>query len=307
MARYNTVVSSTSTTTTASLLTPAAGLFTKFTGTAPYTVTIGDPVPYAGQQQVFYNGTNGDVTVTFTPVSGGVFIGPASSGSTSQIIPTLTSLTIYSDGTNWVTAFDGGGPLVATTGTFNNTVSLTASTGTFAINSNKFTVAHASGNTLVAGSLTVTGAVILNSTDSVTVPVGTTAQRNGTAVTGMMRYNSDRKYVEIYNAQGWQSVGVNSWNYVDFANAGGNAVAGDFCWVSTSSSAVTITLPSSPLKGDTIRFVDVARTFNARNLTVSRNGQPIQGDAADLTVNTNGAAFDLIYYNATYGWRIFSI
>jgi hypothetical protein len=70
---------------------------------------------------------------------------------------------------------------------------------------------------------------------------------------------------------------------------------------------VTITLPGSPLKGDTIRFVDVARTFNARNLTVARNSQPIQGDAADLTVNTNGAAFDLIYYNATYGWRIFSI
>jgi len=307
MARYNTVVSSTSTTTTASLLTPAAGLFTKFTGTAPYTVTIGDPVPYAGQQQVFYNGTNGDVTLSFTPVSGGVFTGPASSGTTTQVVPTLTSITLYSDGTNWVTAFDGGGALVATTGSFNAAVSMTASSGTFAINSNKFTVDHAAGNTLVAGTLTVTGAVILNSTDAVTLPRGTTAQRNGTPVTGMMRYNTSRNYVEVYTSLGWQSVGASSWNYVDFANAGGNAVGGDFCWVSTSSSAVTITLPASPLKGDTIRFVDVARTFNARNLTVSRNGQPIQGDAADLTVNTNGAAFDLIYYNATYGWRIFSI
>ena len=307
MARYNTVVSSTSTTTTASVLAPIAGLFTKFTGTAPYTVTIGDPVQYAGQQQVFYNGSNGDITVTFTPSVGGVFIGPASSGTTSQVIPTLTSLTLYSDGTNGVTAFDGGGPLVATTGTFNNTVSLTGTSQTFTINTNKFTVDHATGNTLAAGTLTVTGAVILNSTDSATLPRGTTAQRNGTPVVGMLRYNTDRKYVEIYNAQGWQSVGASSWNYVDFANAGGNAVAGDFCWVSTSSTAVTITLPASPLKGDTIRFVDVARTFNARNLTVSRNGQPIQGDAADLTVNTNGAAFDLIYYNATYGWRIFSI
>jgi hypothetical protein len=307
MARYNTVVSSTSTTTTASLLTPNAGLFTKFTGTAPYTVTIGDPVPYAGQQQVFYNGTSGDITLSFTPVSGGIFIGPASSGTTTQVVPTLTSITLYSDGTNWVTAFDGGGPLVATTGSFNAAVSMTAATGTFAINSNKFTVDHATGNTLAAGTLTVTGAVILNSTDSATLPRGTIAQRNASPVAGMMRYNTDRKYVEVYNAQGWQSVGVNSWNYVDFANAGGSAVAGDFCWVSTSSSSVTITLPGSPLKGDTIRFVDVARTFNARNLTVSRNGQPIQGDAADLTVNTNGAAFDLIYYNATYGWRIFSI
>ena len=239
MARYNTVVSSTSTTTTASLLTPNAGLFTKFTGTAPYTVTIGDPVPYAGQQQVFYNGTSGDVTLSFTPVSGGVFIGPASSGLTTQVVPSLTSITLYSDGTNWVTAFDGGGPLVATTGSFNAAVSMTAATGTFAINTNKFTVAHATGNTVVAGTLTVTGAVFLNSTDSVTLPVGTTAQRNATGVAGMLRYNTDRKYVEVYNAQGWQSVGVNAWNYVDFANAGGSASAGDFCWVSTSKCITT--------------------------------------------------------------------
>lgn len=307
MARYNTVVSSTSTTTTASLLTPSAGLFTKFTGTAPYTVTIGDPVPFAGQQQVFYNATSGDITITFTPISGGIFIGPASSGTTSQVIPASSTLTLYSDGVNWATAFDGGGALVATTGTFNNTVSLTGTSQTFAINTDKFTVAHSSGNTLVAGTFTVTGAVILNSTDSATLPRGTTAQRNATGVAGMLRYNTDKKYVEVFNAQGWQSVGASSWNYVDFANAGGNAAAGDFCWVSTSSSAVTITLPGSPLKGDTIRFVDVARTFNARNLTVARNGNPIQGDAADLTVNTNGAAFDLIFYNATYGWRIFSI
>jgi len=307
MARYNTVVSSTSTTTTASLLTPNAGLFTKFTGTGPYTVTIGDPVQYAGQQQVFYNATGQDISITFTPSVGGVFIGPASSGTTTQVVPTLTSITIYSDGTNWVTAFDGGGPLVATTGSFNAAVSMTASTGTFAINSNKFTVDHATGNTLAAGTLTVTGRVILNSTDSILVPNGTTAQRNGTPVAGMIRYNTSRNYVESYGQQGWQSIGTGSWNHVDFANASGSAVGGDFCWVSTSSSAVTITLPSSPIKGDTVRFVDVARTFNARNLTVSRNGQPIQGDAADLTVNTNGAAFDLIYYNATYGWRIFSI
>lgn len=307
MARYNTVVSSTSTTTTASLLTPNAGLFTKFTGTGPYTVTIGDPVQYAGQQQVFYNATGQDISITFTPTVGGVFIGPASSGTTTQVVPTLTSITIYSDGTNWVTAFDGGGPLVATTGTFNNTVSLTGTSQTFTINTNKFTVDHATGNTLAAGTLTVTGRVLFNSTDSVLIPVGTTAQRNGSPALGMVRYNSNRNYVEAYGAQGWQSMGTSSWNHVDFANAGGNAVGGDFCWVSTSSSAVTITLPASPAKGDTIRFVDVARTFNARNLTVSRNGQPIQGDAADLTVNTNGAAFDLIYYNATYGWRIFSI
>jgi hypothetical protein len=31
------------------------------------------------------------------------------------------------------------------------------------------------------------------------------------------------------------------------------------------------------------------------------------GAADNLTVSTEGAAFDLIYYNATFGWRIFTI
>ena len=56
-----------------------------------------------------------------------------------------------------------------------------------------------------------------------------------------------------------------------------------------------------------VRFFDVAKTFDSNNLTVSRNGQPIQGDNANLTVNSEGAAFELCYYNSTYGWRIFTI
>jgi len=31
------------------------------------------------------------------------------------------------------------------------------------------------------------------------------------------------------------------------------------------------------------------------------------GAADNLTVNTEGAAFNLVYYNATYGWRILTV
>ena len=68
-----------------------------------------------------------------------------------------------------------------------------------------------------------------------------------------------------------------------------------------------MTLPASPDLGDTIRFFDIAKTFDTNALTVARNGKPIQGDTADLTVSTEGAAFELSYSGSTFGWRIFTI
>jgi hypothetical protein len=78
-------------------------------------------------------------------------------------------------------------------------------------------------------------------------------------------------------------------------------------FVNTNGGAVSATLPSSPTLGDTIRFYDLARTFDNNTFTVQRNGQPIMGDSADLSVTTEGAAFELVYSDSTYGWRIFSV
>jgi hypothetical protein len=61
------------------------------------------------------------------------------------------------------------------------------------------------------------------------------------------------------------------------------------------------------LIGDTIRLIDVAKTFDTNALTVARNGKLIQGDAENLTVSTESAAFELIFSGDTFGWRIFSI
>jgi len=86
-----------------------------------------------------------------------------------------------------------------------------------------------------------------------------------------------------------------------------DAVAYGGYFVNTTSAGLTATLPSSPTVGDTIRFFDVAKTFDTNTFTVGRNGQLIQGDAADMTVTSESAAFELVYSGATFGWRIFSI
>lgn len=78
-------------------------------------------------------------------------------------------------------------------------------------------------------------------------------------------------------------------------------------WVNTSSTAITINLPAVANKGDTIRFFDVSNTFDTNNLTINRNGHNIMSAADNLVVATEGAAFDLVYYDSTQGWRILTI
>ena len=81
-------------------------------------------------------------------------------------------------------------------------------------------------------------------------------------------------------------------------------VAGRGYFVDTSSSAVTMTLPSSASAGDTIAIKDYAGTFGSNALTVARNSHKIQGDASDLTVSTERAGFTLVYVDATQGWLL---
>ena len=84
------------------------------------------------------------------------------------------------------------------------------------------------------------------------------------------------------------------------------AVNGDQLLIDTSGGGIgtpiTVTLPASPAVGNEVHFIDSGNAFGSNNLTIARNGQPILGTAANLTVSTNGAAFTLVYVNATRGW-----
>src|SRR6056300_2021579 len=82
------------------------------------------------------------------------------------------------------------------------------------------------------------------------------------------------------------------------------AVAGEGYFIDTTSATHTITLPGSPTLGDEISIIDYAGTFDTNALTVGRNGNPIQGSAADLTVSTERAGFTLVYVDGTQGWLL---
>ena len=84
------------------------------------------------------------------------------------------------------------------------------------------------------------------------------------------------------------------------------AVNGDQLLINTSGSgigtAVTINLPTSPAIGNEVTFIDSGNAFASNNLTIGRNSSNILGNASDLVVSANGAAFTLVYVNATRGW-----
>ena len=96
---------------------------------------------------------------------------------------------------------------------------------------------------------------------------------------------------------------VNEYRKWRVVSAAETVQAGAQLLVNTNGGGVTITLPASPSLGDEVHFVDQGYDFNSNALTVGRNGSNIANAASDLTVNTQGAAFGLVFSgDATTGW-----
>ena len=129
-----------------------------------------------------------------------------------------------------------------------------------------------------------------------TIPSGTTAQRPGSPTEGMVRFNTDYGHLEWYNGTSWTVGGFQDVT----VSTSRTTLSWQTNWVQGN---YTVTLPSAPARGDRVRFFLVSGS----NMTVARNGKLINSDASDLTVTTEDAAFELVFNNDTYGWRIFTI
>jgi hypothetical protein len=124
MARYNTVSQAGAISSTATINTPSQGLYTEFTGTAPYNVDLPSPVTYQGSSQTFYNSTAGVVTLR-TTTNGGYLQGPGQSGTaTTYAMPAGSTATVFSDGANFQITSVNGAAVNAANLTASGTVSL---------------------------------------------------------------------------------------------------------------------------------------------------------------------------------------
>ena len=145
--------------------------------------------------------------------------------------------------------------------------------------------------------------------DDTNVDIKITPKGSGNVVLDGIKFpNADGTTDQVLKTDGagnlsfGEVTGGESWQAVKTGNF--NAVASEGYFINTTSTAITATLPGSPSLGDFITFIDYAGTFDTNNLTIARNGNPIQGAASDLTVSVERSAFTLVYVDGTQGWLL---
>ena len=81
------------------------------------------------------------------------------------------------------------------------------------------------------------------------------------------------------------------------------AINGDKIIADTTSGAFTITLPTSPITGNSVSLAD-GNDWYTNNLTVARNGSTIEGLADNFILDIQGITADFIYDGTT--WEVFA-
>jgi hypothetical protein len=161
----------------------------------------------------------------------------------------------------------------------------------------------------ITNSATANAPELSSTGDDTNVDIKITPKGSGNVVLDGIKFpNADGTVDQVLKTDGagnlsfGEVTGGESWQAVKTGNF--NAVASEGYFINTTSVAITATLPASPSLGDFITFIDYAGTFDTNNLTIARNGKPIQGAASDLTVSVERAAFTLVFVDDTQGWLL---
>jgi hypothetical protein len=96
------------------------------------------------------------------------------------------------------------------------------------------------------------------------------------------------------------TAGLISWQSVQTTGFTASAGRGYPC--NTTSAAFTVTLPASPSIGDTIILLDYAGTFDTNLITLSPNGNKINGSTDTKVLSTEREAVTITYVDSTQGW-----
>jgi hypothetical protein len=171
----------------------------------------------------------------------------------------------------------------------------------------------ASSNTVSFGNATQTtnALVAFNTSTSVLMPVGNTAQRPSAGVTGMLRFNTTVNSFEVYNGGSWANVGAPQFTVVadeQFSGDGtttvytlGSAQTTNSCIVSINgviqiptlayavTANTTLTFTEAPAVGDVIDVREITTTTSVTSISNSSGNAVITANASSAVVNVTGA------------------
>ena len=75
----------------------------------------------------------------------------------------------------------------------------------------------------------------------------------------------------------------------------------DYLYILTGGSAITLTMPSSPSAGDSIK---VSNLTTVNTCAIDPAFENLMGLGQSMTLDNNNASFELIYTNSTQGWVV---
>ena len=238
-----------------------------------YIHTSGDAAGASGGDQVFATGSGNDDEWFFDYQSGVLhFIGTNLPDGIS-----FTGKSVYVAGARYTGAFG-----VGSSGAIGN-LQIDDTTITSATSSDDITIDAEGGTFIISGT---TGFVI---------PVGNTAQRDGSPSTGTTRYNSETGLLEIYDGSDWESMGDYAAT-VDSFDGDNSTTAFTMSADSTTDGTIVdingvVQLPTTAysVSGNVVTFTQAPASGDkiTTRLLVSLVGQSTQAAGSDTQVQFN--------------------
>ena len=159
------------------------------------------------------------------------------------------------------------------------------------------------GNSATTSTLVTGAKLIVNTTDSILLPTGTTAQRpgsvGGTDTTGMFRYNSTINAVEWYTGSTWQTA---SSQFTTITDTQFNGDGGTVTFTSVNFAAATTNSLIVSING-VIQIPSIAYSLSGSTITFTE--APATGDVIDVRVVTTTATISsLVSDNGFMGFDV---